>query len=43
MYASRNSGPPAWIVFLAGVALIFGLYYVWLGVRDFLDQPAPRP
>lgn len=36
MYASRNSGPPAWIVFLAGVALIFGLYYVWLGVRDFL-------
>jgi hypothetical protein len=37
MYASRNGGgPPAWIVFLAGVALIFGLYYVWIGVRDFL-------
>jgi hypothetical protein len=37
MYASRNGGgPPAWIVFLAGVALIFGVYYVWLGVRDFL-------
>jgi hypothetical protein len=42
MYASRNSGPPAWIVFLAGVALVFGLYYVWIGVRDFLaNGPAP--
>jgi len=42
MYASRNSGPPAWIVFLAGVALIFGLYYIWLGVRDFLaNGPLP--
>jgi hypothetical protein len=31
-----NSGPPAWLVFLLGAALVFGAYYVWLGVRDFL-------
>lgn len=31
-----RGGPPAWIVFLAGVAVIFGVYYVWLGVQNFL-------
>jgi hypothetical protein len=31
-----RGGPPAWLVFLIGVALVFGLYYVWLGVQNFL-------
>jgi hypothetical protein len=31
-----QGGPPAWIVFLAGVAVIFGVYYIWLGVQNFL-------
>jgi hypothetical protein len=32
-----RGGPPAWLVFLVGVALVFGLYYVWLGLRNFLQ------
>ncbi len=31
-----NSGPPAWLVFLVGVALVFGVYYVFIGVQNFL-------
>jgi hypothetical protein len=31
-----SNSPPAWIIFLAGIALVFGLYYVWLGVQNFL-------
>jgi len=31
-----GDGPPALVVFLVGVALVFGLYYVWLGVQNFL-------
>lgn len=34
-YGSRN-GPPAWFVFLVGVAVVFGLYYLWTGVRSFM-------
>ncbi len=32
----RNSGPPAWLVFLSSVALVFGAYYLWLGGRNYL-------
>lgn len=32
----RRGGPPTWLVFLVGVALVFGLYYIWLGVQNFL-------
>lgn len=32
----RRGGPPTWFVFLLGVALVFGLYYLWLGLRDFV-------
>ncbi|MCU0512566.1 MAG: SH3 domain-containing protein [Anaerolineae bacterium] len=40
-YASRHpAGPPAWFVFLIGVALVFGVYYLWSGVRDFLEEGA---
>ena len=27
---------PAWLVFLVGVALVFGAYYLWQGIRDFV-------
>lgn len=28
---------PAWLVFVLAVALVFGLYYIWTGLRDFLE------
>lgn len=30
-----GGGPPAWLVFIVGVALVFGLYYLWQGVQNF--------
>jgi len=33
---SRHNGPPTWFVFLVGIAVVFGLYYMWLGVRNFM-------
>ena len=32
-----KDGPPSWFVFLLGVALVFGLYYLWVGLRDFVQ------
>ncbi len=32
----RNSGPPAWLIFLVAIALVFGGYYLWLGAQNFL-------
>lgn len=32
----RSSGPPPWFVFLTSVALVLGLYYLWLGGRDYI-------
>lgn len=32
----RRDGLPAWLIFLVGIALVFGAYYVWLGVQSFL-------
>ncbi len=29
---------PNWFIFLVAVALVFGVYYIWLGVRDFLGN-----
>lgn len=35
--ASRGGdGLPAWLIFLLGAALIFGLYYLWQGAQNFL-------
>jgi hypothetical protein len=31
-----GSGPPTWLVFLVGIAVVFGLYYVWLGIQNFV-------
>lgn len=36
-YRNRpQNGPPAWLVFLVGVALVFALYYLWTGLQNFL-------
>lgn len=36
-YRSRQGGgPPNWFVFLLGVALIFGAYYLWTNFEDYL-------
>ncbi len=35
-----GQGPPAWLVFLLGMALVFGVYYIWIGVQDFLTTGA---
>lgn len=32
----RGGGPPAWFIFLVGVAIVFGIYYLWQGVQNFL-------
>ncbi len=34
---SRNR-TPNWLIFLIGIAIVFGIYYVWLGVRNFLGE-----
>jgi hypothetical protein len=31
-----RDAPPTWLVFLVAIALVFGLYYLWLGVQNFL-------
>ncbi|MEO8607400.1 MAG: hypothetical protein ABI690_05940 [Chloroflexota bacterium] len=31
-----RDGPPAWLIFLVGIALVFGGYYLWLGAQNFL-------
>jgi hypothetical protein len=31
-----RDGLPAWLIFLVGIALVFGIYYVWLGIQSFL-------
>ncbi len=33
---SSGDGLPAWLVFILGAALIFGLYYLWQGAQNFL-------
>jgi hypothetical protein len=31
-----HKGPPTWFIFLVGIAVVFGFYYLWLGVRNFM-------
>ena len=35
-YGGR-SGPPSWFVILLGIAVVFGLYYLWFGLRNFMS------
>ena len=32
----QRSGPPSWFVLLLGIAIVFGVYYLWLGLRGFM-------
>ncbi len=36
MGIGRRSGPPSWFVILVGIAIVFGVYYLWLGLRNFM-------
>lgn len=31
-----SSAPPSWFVILLGIAIVFGLYYLWSGLRNFM-------
>lgn len=31
-----SGGPPSWLIFLVAVALVFAVYYLWTGLRDFM-------
>lgn len=33
----QPAGPPSWFVILLGIAIVFGIYYTWQGVRDFMS------
>lgn len=33
-----QSGPPAWLIFLTGIALVFAAYYLWLGFQDYVES-----
>lgn len=37
-YRSRRGGPPAWLVFLLGIATVFGVYYLAAGFQDFVES-----
>ncbi|MCY4146981.1 MAG: hypothetical protein OXE95_02440 [Chloroflexi bacterium] len=32
----RRSGPPSWFIILLGIAIVFGVYYLWLGIQNFM-------
>ncbi len=32
----ENRGVPSWLVFLVSVALVLGLYYLWVGLQTYL-------
>ena len=36
-YGQRR-GPPSWFVILLGIAIVFGVYYMWLGIRNFMSS-----
>ncbi|MCY3781193.1 MAG: hypothetical protein OXG78_12845, partial [Chloroflexi bacterium] len=36
MNVGRRSGPPSWFVILVGIAVVFGFYYLWTGLRNFM-------
>ncbi len=32
-----RGGPPTWLVFIIGIAFVFGVYYLWQGAQAFLS------
>ena len=41
MSFGQRSGPPSWFVILLGIAIVFGVYYLWLGIRNFMSTGVP--
>lgn len=37
MRYGQQSGPPSWFIILLGIAIVFGVYYLWLGLRNFMS------
>ena len=37
MRSDGRSGPPSWFVILFGIAIVFGVYYLWAGLRGFMS------
>ncbi len=35
-YRRGSAGPPAWLIFIIAVALVFGAYYLWTGFQNYL-------
>ena len=40
MRRGQRTGPPTWFVILLGIAIVFGLYYLLLGLRNFMASGA---
>lgn len=38
MYSRRNAGVPNWFVMLVGIAFVFGAYYLWTGLRSYIES-----
>ena len=38
MSYQQNNGPPTWFVLMVGIALVFALYYLWTGFRDYVSS-----
>ena len=36
MRYGEGAGPPTWFVILLGIAIVFGVYYLWAGLRNFM-------
>jgi len=37
MRYGQRSGPPSWFIILLGIAIVFGIYYLWTGLRNFMS------
>lgn len=35
-YRRGSTGPPAWLIFIVAIALVFGAYYLWTGFQNYL-------
>ncbi len=40
MRQRQRSSPPSWFVILLAIAIVFGLYYLWIGLRNFVATGA---
>lgn len=42
-YRSTQSNLPGWFVFILAVTLVFGIYFMWVGLQDYLAAGLPLP